>query len=85
MVGKMLWIDEFWGLDEMNAGLMQQWLLTADCSTPWQQRQETLSHPVTGTTSAGELDDLRRSGLHSSDLLKLVPEYVYTWTQEHIF
>ena len=43
---------------------------------------------VAGTTSAGELDDLRRHGLHSSDLLKLigqvVPDYVDTWTQGHI-
>ena len=38
-------IDEFSGLDGMNAGLTQQWLLTTDCSTPWRQRQETLSHP----------------------------------------
>jgi len=42
----MQWIDEFSGLDGMIAGLMQQWLLTADCSTPWWQRQETLVHPV---------------------------------------
>ena len=34
MVGKMRWIDEFSGLDGMNAGLTQQWLLTADSSTP---------------------------------------------------
>ena len=30
MVGKMRWIDDFSGLDGMNAGLTQQWLLTAD-------------------------------------------------------
>ena len=51
MVGKMWWIDEFSGLDGMNTGLMQQWLLTADwqydCSTPRRQRQETLGHSVT--------------------------------------
>ena len=47
MVVKMRWIDEFKGLDGMNAGLTQQWLLTADCSTPWRQRQEMLGHPVT--------------------------------------
>jgi len=47
MVGKMRWIDEFSGLDGMNAGLTQQWLLTSDCSTHWRQRQETLGHPVT--------------------------------------
>jgi len=43
----MRWIDEFLWLDGMNAGLTQQWLLTADCSTTWRQRQETLGHPVT--------------------------------------
>jgi len=58
-------IDEFSGLDGMNAGLTQQWLLTADCSTPRRQRQEMLGSPsddllVGGTTSAGKLDDLRR-------------------------
>jgi len=42
MVGKMWLIDEFSGLDGMNAGLTQLWLLTADCSMPWRQRQETL-------------------------------------------
>jgi len=47
MVGKMRRIDEFSGLNGMNAGLMQQWLLTADCSTPWRQRQEMLGHLVT--------------------------------------
>jgi len=47
MVGKMRWIDEFSGLDGMNAGLTQQWLLTADCSTPWRQQQKTLGRPVT--------------------------------------
>jgi len=38
-------MDEFSGLDGMNAGLTQQRLLTADCSTPSRQRQETLGHP----------------------------------------
>ena len=38
----MRWIDECSGLDGMNAGLTQQWLLTADCFTPLWQRQETL-------------------------------------------
>jgi len=42
MAGKMRWIDEFSGLDGMNAELTKQWLLMADCSTPWRQRQETL-------------------------------------------
>jgi len=45
MVGKMRWTNKFSGLDGMN--LTQQWMLTADCSTPWRQRQETLGHPVT--------------------------------------
>jgi len=48
----MWWIDEFPGLNGMNAGLTQQWLLTADCFTPWRQRQEMLGHPV--TTLQGE-------------------------------
>ena len=35
LVEKMRRIDEFSGPDGMSAGLTQQWLLTADCSTPW--------------------------------------------------
>ena len=46
MVGKMRWICEFLGLDGMNAGLTQQWLLTADRSTSWRQRQETLGRSM---------------------------------------
>jgi len=46
IVEKVQWTDEISGLDG-NAELMQQWLLMADCSTPWRQRQETLGHPVT--------------------------------------
>jgi len=43
---------------------------------------------VAGTTSDGELDDLRRclmlSGLHSSDLLKLVRQVTVTVTLEFV-
>jgi len=46
MVGKLRWTDEFSGLDGMNAVLPQQWLLMANCFTPWWQRQEMLGHPV---------------------------------------
>jgi len=46
----MRWIDEFSRLVGMNAGLMQQWLLTADCSTPWRQWQEARSLTPVGRT-----------------------------------
>jgi len=45
IVEKMRWIDEFSVLDGMNAGLTQQWLLMADCSSD-KKRSGLITHAL---------------------------------------
>jgi len=77
IAGKMRWIDEFSGFNEMNAGLTQQWLLLKTVPRPGDSDEKssvTLWWPSTPWYHERWRTRWSQTmyGLHSTDLLKLI-------------